>query len=758
MFSITFDEYGVPTVRADDMQSLYFAIGYLHGRDRTVQVEMSRLVALGRLSEFGGAEFLDSDIFQRALRIGEVSRNTYQLLDQEQKESLKAYSEGVNAGYDSLKVAPPEFRLAHYLPKEFRPEDAIGVGKLMSFMVIDDYELELLRSRLEPLLGREMVDDLFTSPLRSAVSTLKMGEFDGTELLKKVARMGSYRIRAGRVLEERLPVPRVSDPPSWTAKIPPLGSDIQPARDGEKSTGSNAFVLSGSRTSTGLPILANDPHLGLSLPSVWYEVRVHLGKREIVGFTMPGALGILIGADAFHAWGFTAMGADVTDATLFKLNEGSPKVYLTEEGKKAFQSREEKYRVRGIPFSRTVVRPLYSAPDGTTIFQSEDGQAYGIRWTGMETDGEVVAFSRLAFTNSLKEFEEAIREITTPLNILYADRDGNIAYFAAGKIPVRNYDGRHIRDGSKSGLGWLGYLTTEDLPRGVNPRRGFFASANNQVAPEDDLEAILSGFRTEGYRAQRIEQMIENTDVPLSLFETLCFQTDLLSLEAETLLPTLFEKIKRDGLEPTERGALELLQDWDFRMGRGSSSAAIYLMFRRELIKGIFGDELEEVPGREAFMRVIRGGSPFDWFDDIETEEVETTEVIITRSFKNAVSELERILGPDPSLWTLGSLSLLRLRNPIMPDYYHSDLLPRGGSGDTVNVTHSTFRGDRFLQYAGPSMRMVVSFEDGGTRIFTVIPGGQGGDPQKAHYLDQLKIWNDCSYRNHFIPLLEGLE
>ncbi|MFP4004069.1 MAG: penicillin acylase family protein, partial [Alphaproteobacteria bacterium] len=452
------DERGIPHIFADNVNDALFALGFVHAQDRLWQMHSQRRIAEGRLAEIAGPPALVLDKFMRAFDFRYYAKAAWLRLPEETQEALKAYAAGVNAVIeDRDRPLPPEFFLMQTEPEPWKPSDTLMLGKLLAVGLSTNAFSEVMRARLQSLLGEEQLAQ-FLPPYPD----------DAPVALPNLA--GLY---------EDSPVKRFAEllPAEWTW------------------TASNNWVVSGERTESGKPLLANDPHLGLTVPSVWYLAHLSVGERNVIGGTMPGMAGVLVGRTNRIAWGVTNTGGDVQDLYLEKLNPDNPDEYLTPDGYKPFEKRAEKFKVR---FARDVVHTYDISRHGPVMpedwpgFEETVGEehALALSWTALMED-DLTAHSMYAIweADDWPSFRDSLRHYSIPMqNFVYADVDGDIAFIAPARVPVRKPEndikGLLPSPGWEAKYDWAGFIPFDELPQTVNPERGFVVTANHKIVPD----------------------------------------------------------------------------------------------------------------------------------------------------------------------------------------------------------------------------------------------------------------------------------
>ncbi|MET7637446.1 penicillin acylase family protein [Streptomyces sp. NPDC005438] len=611
------DGSGVPQVYADNAKDLFLAQGYVHAQDRFWEMDVRRHMTAGRLSEMFGEGQVETDAFLRTLGWRKVAEREYASLSDSTKQYLRSYAAGVNAYLADHKGSAASVEYAvldlsnDYEPAKWAPADSVAWLKAMAWDLRGNMQQEIDRSLLTSRLSEDQVEDLYPSyPYdRNKPIVREGGLRAGSKTFDRQAK--APRANGGTV-DAQQAGQRVNKQLSRVSqaldKIPgglgPNGSGI----------GSNSWVVSGSHTTTGKPLLANDPHLAPQLPSVWYQMGLHCRTVsascpfDVSGFTFSGMPGVVIGHNQNISWGLTNLGADVTDLYLQKLSDGK---YQYGDKQVPYRTREEVIKVAGGKSRTITVRetnngPIISdrskelgkvgneAPVRNAAPDRGDGYAVSLRWTALQPSTTVDALFKLNRAADFTDFRAAARDFAVPSqNLIYADTKGNIGYQAPGKIPVRGKgDGRYPAPGWDPDYRWKGYIPQSALPWEYNPKRGYIVTANQAVIDRDDYAHELTDDWSYGARSQRIDTLIREKikdGGKVSMDDMQSMQMDNRSEIAALLVPYLLKTKVKDGYV---REAQELLKDWDYQQNADSSSAAYFNAVWRNLLQLAFGNKL----------------------------------------------------------------------------------------------------------------------------------------------------------------------
>ncbi|HEX6870979.1 MAG TPA: penicillin acylase family protein [Micromonosporaceae bacterium] len=828
------DSYGIPQLYASSAEDLFLAQGYVHAQDRFWEMDFRRHVTAGRLSELFGVSQVPTDAFLRTLGWRRVAEQEWALLPEEVQRYLQAYADGVNAwiaanggaeasGAKSLEYSVLGLTNGDYTVQPWTPVDSLAWLKAMAWDLRGNMESEIGRAvLLAHGLTRAEVDQLYPAypfdrhrPIVAGGAVVN-GGFDPTatpgppESSATPNPSASPSPGAGPSAGPPGVAPAVQpdtsgDTPVWRDVAPALDalSSILAGLpnlmgDGGSGIGSNSWVLSGSLTSTGKPMLANDPHLSPSMPGIWYQMGLHCTCAvNVAGFTFAGVPGVVIGHNARIAWGFTNLDPDVTDLYLEQLDgdkvfDGTSWVDLT--------TREEVITVAGgapvtITVRSTKHGPLLSDrskdlltmaarpavdPSGSPVPTAAPaptpsldpaaegtppaaaGSRYGValRWTALDPGRTAAALFRLNVASNWADLRAAAALFEVPAqNIVYADVDGNIGYQSPGRVPVRGKgDGRWPVPGWDPAYDWTGYIPFDELPTSYNPAQGWLVTANQAVVGPT-YPHLLTHDWSYGYRSQRIMDLLTQriSTGKIGAEEIRQLQFDNRNGFAPTLVPALLAAAVPSGAPQQLGKARDLLRGWDFQQpadapAGSAAAAAFYNATWRHLLERTF-DELpaERRPdGGDRWWEVVgpllnQPDSP--WWDDRSTSTVEKRDDLLSAAMVDAVAELTERLDDDPAAWRWGELHTLDLRNAtfgesgVAPIEWLFNRGPVGTSGGDaiVNATGWTAR-DGYQVDAVPSMRMIVDLADLDNSRWIQLTGNSG-HAFHANYDDQVELW-----------------
>lgn len=707
------DRHGIPHIYAASLEDAHFALGFVHAQDRPWQMEMNRRIGSGRLAEVLGPPGLEADRFMRTLGLRRVAEANLERYDAETRRLLDAYAAGVNAFLAGGPVLPPEFWLLGITPEPWSAVDSIVWTKVMAWDLGGNWRTELLRMRLARTLSLERIHEFLPPypgdayPRMPDLKSLYSG-------MEKISPPGPVFSKSG------------SDPDF-------LG-------------GSNSWAVAGFRSASGKPLLAADPHLGLTAPAVWYFAHLHAPGLDAIGGTLPGVPAILVGRNDRIAWGLTTTGADVQDLYLEKLDS-------------LFTQLEETIKVKGADDERLAVRrsrhgPIISDVSSTALEATPRGYALALAWTALEPDDlSMQAALRLARARDWKEFLGAAAMLhAPPQSASYADVDGNIGFIAAGRVPLRSraHDLRGLAPapGWDERYDWAGHIPFEELPRAFNPPGGTVVLANHKIVPPNYPHHITYDWQPP-YRARRIEELLGSEQQgsekhDLSSFRRM--QADVVSIAVRELLP-------RFVAANPDHEVMRKLAAWDATMAAERAEPLIMAAWWRELARALYADELGGAfranwRARPVFIANVLAGQSH-WCDDVRTPQAESCERQLIDSLENALEDLKNRYGNE---WKWGEAHVARHRHrPFTRERWLARVfdirVPSAGDAYTVNAGAVDFGADAepFANRHAPSLRAITDLADPQASVF-IHSGGQSGNPLSAHYRNFTDAWARVEY------------
>jgi len=732
------DSWGIPHIYASNPHDLFFTQGYVHAQDRFWQMEFWRRIGSGRLAEILGESALDSDRFIRTVGWHRTAAQELELLDDEARAVLEAYAEGVNAyvsthrGRLGLEFTILGLTGVKFDPEPWTPLNTLTWAKVMAWDLGGNMSDELLRAHVAARLGTPTVNAV-VPPYPDDYPVIVPHPLAGATL-------------------EALPEA------AFETHVLGMGDDL----------GSNSWVVAGSHTETGMPLLANDPHLGIQMPSIWYEIGLHCDPvgpgcpYNVVGASFASAPGVIIGHNDHIAWGVTNLGPDVQDLFIERVHHENPNQYEYQGQWLDMEIVREEIRVAGeeepVVVNARLTRhgPIINDVVGGT----EDDWAFGwqplaLSWTALQPGTLMRSVLLLGKATNWEEFREALSYWDVPSqNFVYADVEGNIGYQAPGRIPIRaSGNGSMPAPGWTGEYEWVDYVPFDELPRAFNPPEGYIVTANNAVVGSD-FPYFLGMDWAPGYRARRIVELIV-ANSSLSLADMQVMHGDSSPVYAQDILPYLLA-LSND--EPRLAEALDLLRAWDGRAARDSAGAALFEAFRLHLTDLTFGDELGEQLLRRArstagvALVALLADETSPWFDNVTTPRVETRDEVLLQALEEAVEELTETLGRNMNRWRWGDLHTATFENQslgqsgigVVEAIFNRGPVPVDGTIATVNNT-SYSPNHPYGVTVVPSYRQIVDLGDF-TRSVSMHTTGQSGHPYHRHYGDMIDPWRNIEY------------
>ena len=738
------DEHGIPAIRAASVRDAMFGLGVVHAQDRLWQMETHRRIGAGRLAEAFGEAALDTDRFLRTLGVRRVAAAQWAQVSPASREVLQAYADGVNAVIRGLKARPPEFVILGLTPEPWTPEDSLAWAIMMAWDLGANWQAELVRLRLSLKLPKERIDQLLPPYPGDPVPA----SMDYTTLYRSLKLDGQQAMAEPRLLRLMAAAPE---------------SEVE-------GVGSNSWVLAGSRSSTGKPLLASDPHLKLSTPALWYFARLHAPGLQIAGATLPGLPGVVMGQNEHVAWGLTNTGPDVQDTYLERIHPDDPGRYQTPDGWAAFETRQEVIRVRGAADVSATVRSTRHGPVISDVASAGvAGEALGpkakpayviaLRWTGLDTDNDIMA-TTLAMNSavSVDAFVQAAATWQAPQqNMAVADDAGHIALVSPGRVPLRkpenDLSGLAPAPGWDARYDWDGYLPVAVLPQVRDPERGYIANANQKITPPG-YEHFISHQWALPFRHQRIEQMLDAAPKH-SLADLRRMQGDVRSLAVLRLLPRLQQA---RSAHPLAAAAQQQLAGFDGTMAADKAAPLIYWAWHRQLQQRVLADETgqplyDRLLGQRGYFDTLEAALARDdawWCDNKATPAVETCDEQVSQALGAALDELQALQGPDVAAWQWGRAHQARSEHrpfsKVKPlARWFEQRVPVGGDGYTVNVGKVSLladssTGEYYLDEHGPSLRGLYDLGDR-SQSRVIHSTGQSGIPWSPLFRSFSQPW-----------------
>jgi penicillin amidase len=718
------DSLGIPHIYAINEQDLYRTVGFVMAQDRLWQMDLMRRVTTGRLSEVLDPDLVEIDQLFRALQFQKKSEIVLSGTDPHIIECLEAFSDGVNQYIEkNERRLPFEFAMLGYKPEPWEPIHSANLIGYMSWDLASGWSEEMalykMKQVLEDTLFKELLPDMRYQS--TPVFPEFMTSHDDLELQSRLDDA------AGFVEEMGLQVFRAS----------------------------NNWAVSGDRSNTGKPLMANDMHLGLMAPGIWYQMhQVVEGSLNVTGVVLPGAPYVICGHNEDISWGMTNVTVDDTDFYLETINPEDSNQYRLDGQWVDLEIVEEHIPVKGSDEPVTRVNKYTCRGPVVSTFQGVKDKVISMRWQGREYSNELRAVHLLDRASGWEEFRDAVSTFNSiSQNIVYADRSGNIGLQTSAGVPIRSEAGIFVYPGDTSLYDWLGQVPFEELPFSFNPECGYVSSANNRTVGDDYPHYIGTWFSMP-YRAERIREMLDEKKEH-STEDFKMMQRDQNSSFARKMTPVYLEALT-DETEAIYQSAFQILEKWDYTLDAASPAALIFEVLWLELNRAMFLDELGDelyplmlrnnIIPRNLINRVrITGASA--WCDDIHTPDVtETFHDNIRQAFHQAVDTISSMFGSDPANWHWGDLHKVSLLHPLGSVAIVDRLFrvnrgpyPVGGSWHTV-CPYSYPLGSSFIANHGASERHIFNTADW-DRSLTVIPTGTCGVPSSPHYLDQTDLY-----------------
>jgi penicillin G amidase len=773
------DSYGIPQIYAKSPHDLFYAQGYVHAQDRFWQMDFWRHIGSGRLSEMFGKSEVDTDTFLRTLGWERIAQQELKAMSADEVALLQAYADGVNAYLASHKGASLSLEYAvlklltpKYSPEPWQPVNTLTWGKVMAWDLSSQGESEIERAVLLKTLTPQQLTDLF--PPYPTDHPDVVPNFS----LSKTSGAVAATTQGEQVLINLSPAfqglaDRIS---KVDAVLGPGGNEI----------GSNNWVISGSRTASGKPILANDMHLSEQMPAIWYEIGLHCSPvgttcpYNVSGFSFAGVPGVIVGHNDRIAWGFTNVGPDVLDLYIEKINPANPNQYEVNGQWVDMQLVKETINVAGGKPVELTVRytrhgPIvYDNPTDHKQIQDAWGVALptdfaiSMRWTALEPANIFRAIFGFDAAQNWDDYRAAARYFAVPSqNMVFADIDGNIGYQTPGNIPIRKpgNSGDYPVPGWTDEYEWQGYIPFDQLPNAYNPSDGYIVSANNEVVGAK-YPYVITDEWDYGFRAARIVQLIKTASGPIDAATIQKMHGDDYSASAAYMVPLIMKLNLKDA---NLIAARDLLKNWDDQNTMDAAAPAIYNVFWRAMLARTFHDNLPKdywPDGGDRWFEVMRRlvQTPNStWWDDQSTSTKETRDDILSLAFSDAVSQLNKILGSNAAKWTWGDLHTLTFHNqslgtsgigPIEAIFNRGPYHTAGGSSLVNNTAWDATVADAakaFQVVTLPSERLIVDLSDLPASL-SVITTGESGHAFHANYADQADLWRTIQYH----PMLWG--
>jgi len=723
------DKFGIPHIYAQNEADLYKATGYVMAQERLWQMDLLRHVTTGRLSEIFGESMLKADVVMRALQIPAKSRMVIKETGPDVLEALSNFAYGVNQYIEThQKNLPPEFVILGYQPEPWEVEHSIN---MVGYMGWD--------------LRHGWTEDMLLTGLAAQVDSAHFAQIAPDMKNHPFPVFRDFKLQLKALQESTL---------SALEKLDELGVEVFNA--------SNNWAVSGKKSVTGMPLLANDMHLALNAPGIWMQMhQVVQGQLNVTGVVLPGEPFVVCGHNDSIAWGMTNVAVDNLDFYQETINPEQDKYFFNGEWKPL---RIEKLNIKtkeGKVYEK-MLRFTHRGPLISEIKEIKDRQL-SMRWSGLDYSNEVSGVYLLDRAKNWSDLRKAATNFgAVSQNIVYADVKGNIGLQCSAGIPIRKGDGFSIYSGETSEYDWTGYVPFNELPFEYNPERGYASSANNKTV--ENYPHYISRWFSMPYRIERIRQLLEAKE-KLSITDFQAMQADNQSKIAEAYLGKLVKTLESSNItDKTELKALDLLRKWDGKMERESPATTIFETLYMNLIKNMISDKLDEklakdVLGNQTLCDNLLASSLTSdnpvWFDNVKTEKKETFVDILAESYKTTVADLSKKLGNNPAGWEWQKVHTLTLNHPLgtvkMLDVLfglNSKTYGVPGGSNTVCPYSWPFN-DAYLADHGASQRHVFDLASW-DRSETVIPTGTSGIPGSPNYCDQTELYIHNKYHSDF--------
>jgi penicillin amidase len=716
--TIRYDENMVPHIFAENEHDLYYAQGYVTASDRLWQMDIQTRSASGRLSEIAGAKALDIDRYHRRMGMVYGAENSLNEMMKDPRVSvmINAYTEGINTYIHQLwkRDYPIEFKLLDYEPEDWKPIDCALLLKLMSETLAGYTDAPAMTNVLKKF-GPTATNDLFPDyPMRE----------------EPIIPAGTkWNFKA-------LPLPKQS------ADF--LASMLEPVKHKEKAEGigSNNWAIAGSKTANGYPILANDPHLNLTFPSIWYQIQLSAPGINTTGVSIPGTPCVIIGYNNNVSWGETNVAADVLDFYTIKFKDSSHNEYWYNNQWNKTTKRIETINVLG---KQPIVDTVVYTHHGPVVYENaairpksrtDIPVSAAARWIAHDKSQDILTFYLLNRAKNYDDYRKALSYYTAPAqNFIFASADKDIAITVNGKLPLKYKDqGKYILDGSNPANDWQGWIPAEQNPSAKNPARGYLSSAN-QSSTDQSYPYYINWSFGPYERGKRINDRLSAMK-HATVDSMRLLQSDTYSVRAQDVLPALLGYIDPTKLDETQLQVLKTVKDWDKRFDANSQGATImnawWLKFYGMIWNSKFGKNSDlMLPSQDRTVKLLLKEPQSKWFDNPKTPVVETCADIINRSFSAAIDDLTKKYGKPGTAWEWGRVKKTYINHLANLDGFGAGKFIAGGAGSVINA---------LVDGHGPSWRMVVQM---GPKVqgYGIFPGGESGNPGSLYYDDMLKTW-----------------
>ena len=720
---IRFDDHMIPHIFADNNHDLYFAQGYVTAKHRLWQMDFQTRFAAGRLSEVVGSKAIELDKYQRRMGMMFGAENMTKAMknDPVSEGTILAYAAGVNAYIKSLKPGdyPIEFKILDYQPEEWKPVNTALLLKLMSATLAGGSN-EFYMSNILNKYGPDVLNNLFPDyPFREDPIIPKGTKWDF----------------------KPLPIPAAPDL-ALTEK-----TFNHKTKELEEGIGSNNWAVSGQKSASGYPLLANDPHLDLSLPAIWYQVQLVSNDVNVYGVSIPAAPGVIIGFNKDVAWGVTNVGADVLDWYSVKFKDQSKKEYWYNNKWNPVKVKVEEIKVGS---GNTILDTVYYTHQGPVVYINQEKPAsfgkaaniptgHALRWVAHDASNDTRTFYLLNRAKNYTDYRNALTYYSAPAqNFVFASVENDIAITPNGYFPLKwKNQGKFLLDGSNPANDWHGRIPAAQNPTVKNPERNFVSSANQSST--DKTYPYYLNWEFAGYeRGHRINSRLTvMTHATVDSLRNL--QNDNYSILAENLLPELVKNINTEKLNATQQEGFDIVRKWNRFFNAGEIGASIFEIWRKDLVYKIWSDEFNDpkapmrFPSTDRTVELIINEPNAQWFDNVKTSAKETLHDQVQASFVFAIDSLNRKFGSLGEKWQWGNVKHTFVPHLAKIPGFSSKFLNNGGSKTSVNALSES---------NGPSWRMIVALGKQ-VKAYGLFPGGESGNPGSFYYDDMIENWSN---------------
>ncbi len=729
------DKYGIPHIYAKNEKDLYTAVGYIMAQDRLWQMDLLRRVTTGRLSEMFGEKTIETDLLMRALQMPEKSKIILDSLPIEMKQSLVYFAAGINQYIENNQGnLPPEFAILGYKPEKWEPIHSVNLIGYMAWDLTSGWKNEFI--------------------LRELVLKLKQKSTIFIPNLKKQNGIIFPDFQLDTTLKTETPT--LLD---QSALLEKMGGSI--------FYGSNNWAVSAKKSTTGGAILANDMHLGIFAPGIWYQMHLVIdGKLNVTGLALPGAPHIVAGHNENIAWGMTNVMLDETDFYKESVNPANENQYKLDGQWKDFIVKEEVIKVKDTEDKKFTLKFTHRGPV-VSGFKKIDDDIISMNWIGTRYSNELRTLYLLNRAKNWTDFREAVRTfVAVSQNVIYADKEGNIGLQTCAGLAIREGNGIDIYPGDTSLYDWKGFVPFEELPFTYNPECGYVASANNRTVNEDYPHYISHWFYPP-YRFNRIVEMLNEKD-KLSVEDFKRMHGDVQSHLVKKFLGEIIATLaKEKKFNQTEKNVLDSLKNWNAVMAKNKTAPTIFEQFVIEFVKSCLSDEIDtdllndllssKIMTRN-FMENIWEDKENVLYDNISTKDTkENFETIVIQSFKNSISHLSATYGDNLSQWRWGKVHTITLYHPIgsvkiLDFLFNFNRGPYEVAGGSHTVSPYSYSLDeRFDQSTNGASHRHIYLPNNWDNSQTIIPTGTSGIPASDFYCDQTQMYIDNQYHSDFI-------